>query len=264
MENNERIKIEKLFFSYDQKNIIDNLNLHVKKGEFIGIIGPNGSGKSTALKNVYRSLSPDSGSIFLDGKNIETISFKNMAKELGVVSQENYIPFDFKVKDIVAMGRSPHKKLFESDSKEDLEIIRQSLQKVGMENMADRSFKCLSGGEKQRVIIARVLAQKTEILILDEPTNHLDISHQLAIFDLVKGLGVTVLSAIHDLNIAAMYCDRIYILKDGKFIGQGSPEELLTCENIKNIYGINADIRIHPVTKKVCISYIPDSLMDNN
>lgn len=255
-----RLQVENLDFSYDENKIIENVCLHVKKGEFVGIIGPNGSGKSTILKNLYRALKPDSGAVLLDGEDLYRMNVKKSARILGVVGQENSIPFDFKVEEIVAMGRSPHKKLFDGDTKADQEIVANALKQVGMADMAKKNFQQLSGGEKQRVLIARVLAQQTDFLLLDEPTNHLDIFYQLQTFDLVKGLGVTVLSAIHDLNIAALYCDRIYVLKEGQLYNSGTPEEILTTEMIFEVYGIKADVIIHPVTQKISITYLPESL----
>jgi iron complex transport system ATP-binding protein len=255
-----RLEVDKLSYSYDEKKILNDISLNVTKGEFVGIIGPNGGGKSTILKNLYSALQPDSGTVLLDGEDLYKIKAKKAAKVLGVVGQENEVPFDFKVEEIVAMGRSPHKRLFDGDTKEDYEIVMNALKLTGMADMAKRSFSRLSGGEKQRVIIARVLAQQTDFLLLDEPTNHLDINYQLQMFDLVKGLGVTVLSAIHDLNIAALYCDRIYVLKEGNLMKAGTPEEILTPEMIFEIYGIKADVIIHPVTKKVSITYLPKSL----
>ncbi len=255
-----RLQIENMSFSYDERKIIEDISLHVKKGEFVGIIGPNGSGKSTILKNLYRALKPNSGTVMLDGENLYKMNVKKVAKTIGVVGQENHVPFDFKVEEIVAMGRSPHKKIFDGDTKVDQDIVVNALKKIGMDDKAKKSYLHLSGGEKQRVLIARVLAQQTDFLLLDEPTNHLDIHYQLQIFDLVKGLGVTVLSAIHDLNIAALYCDRIYVLKNGRLFKVGSPEEILTPELILNVYGIKTDIIIHPVTNKVSITYLPASL----
>jgi iron complex transport system ATP-binding protein len=164
------------------------------------------------------------------------------------------------VEEIVAMGRSPHKRLFEGDTKGDHDIVATALKQTGLEDKAKRKYSHLSGGEKQRVLIARVLAQQTDILLLDEPTNHLDINYQFQMFDLVKGLGVTVLSAIHDLNIAALYCDRIYVLKEGRLIKSGTPEEVLTPKLISEVYGIKTDVIIHPVTKKVSITFLPKSL----
>ncbi len=258
-----RLRVEHMTFSYnEEKKIIDDINLHVKKGELVGIIGPNGSGKSTILKNIYRVLKPDTGAVFLDNEAIYQMNVKKTATKLGVVGQENSIPFDFTVGEIVAMGRGPHKKLLEGDSEEDQQIVVNALKKVNLEHLIHQNYMHLSGGEKQRVIIARVLAQQTDFLILDEPTNHLDIHHQLQIFDLVKNLRVTVLAAIHDLNMAALYCDRIYILKDGKLVISGPPENVLTEKTISEVFGVHTDIMIHPLTKKVSITYLPESLAE--
>lgn len=255
-----RLQVENLSFSYDEKEIIEDIHLHVAQGEFVGIIGPNGSGKSTVLKNLYRTLEPNHGTVILDHEDLYKMSAKEAAKVIGVVGQENSIPFDFKVEEIVAMGRSPHKKLFDGDTMTDQEIITNALKQTGIEHMAKRDYLQLSGGEKQRVIIARVLAQQTDFLLLDEPTNHLDIRYQLQMFDLIEGLGVTVLSAIHDLNMAALYCDRIYALKEGRLFKAGTPEEILTPAVIQDVYGVKADVNIHPMTNKLSITYLPKSL----
>ncbi len=252
-----RLQTKNLTFSYGEKEAVKNVSLHVNEGEFVGLIGPNGSGKSTILKNIYRGLLPDSGTITLDGENLLTMPYKKSALKMAVVGQENEVPFDFLVEEIVAMGRSPHKKLFDIDSPHDKEIVHHALEHLGMENMAKRSYLHLSGGEKQRVLIARAIAQESDFFILDEPTNHLDISYQMQIFDFIKRLNVTVLSAIHDLNMAALYCDRIYILKDGMIVLHGTPEEILTPENIFNIYGVRSSVEKHPVTGKMSITYLP-------
>ncbi|MEH7385072.1 ABC transporter ATP-binding protein [Bacillus sp. JJ1521] len=256
-----KLQVENINFSLDEKQIIEDMNLYVSEGEFVGIIGPNGSGKSTLLKNIYRALKPDSGVVFLDGENITKMNPKTAAKKIGVVGQENVVPFDFKVEEIIAMGRSPYKGFFDGDSKQDKEIVANAIQQIGMSQMGKRNFSNLSGGEKQRVLLGRVLAQQTELLLLDEPTNHLDIQHQLQIFDLIKGLGVTVLSAIHDLNLAAIYCDRLYVVKDGRMLMAGTPEEVLRPESIYEIFGVRSDVTIHPVTKKVAITFLPGSLL---
>lgn len=255
-----RMQIENLTFSYGEKDAVDDVTLHVKKGEFVGLIGPNGSGKSTVLKNLYRALTPDSGKVTLDGENLLTMSHKKSALKLGVVGQENDVPFDFLVEEIVAMGRSPHKKLFDIDNAHDKYIVHHALEHLGMADIAKRNYLHLSGGEKQRVLIARVIAQETDFLLLDEPTNHLDISYQLQIFDFVKRLEVTVLSAIHDLNMAALYCDRIYVLKDGKVVLRGTPDEVLTAENIYDVYGVRCDVTKHPKTGKAAITFLPAGL----
>ncbi|MFS0723775.1 ABC transporter ATP-binding protein [Paenibacillus sp. 1P07SE] len=255
-----KLQVDELSFAYDENAIIQNIRLHVKTGEFAGILGPNGSGKSTVLKNIYRALRPDTGVVRLDDEDLLAMSSKKAALKMGVVGQENTVPFDFKVEDIVAMGRSPHKRLFEGDNGADREIVARALEQTGMGAKAKRDFSDLSGGEKQRVLLARVLAQQTELLLMDEPTNHLDVYYQLQMFDLIKGLGITVLSAIHDLNMAALYCDRLYVLKSGYLYATGSPEEILTPELIQDVYGIHAEVAVHPATRKLSIAYVPDSI----
>lgn len=255
-----QLKIDNMTFSYGEKETIKDISLHVNEGEFVGLIGPNGSGKSTLLKNICRALTPDAGMAVLDGENIFSMNHKRLALKMGAVGQENEVPFDFTVEEIVAMGRTPHKKLFEIDNEYDKYMTNHALEHVGMAHMAKRSYRSLSGGEKQRVVIARVIAQESEFLILDEPTNHLDISYQMQVFDFVKRLQITVLSAIHDLNMAALYCDRIYVLKAGKIVLHGTPEEVLTPENILDIYGVHCDTIVHPITGKVSITFLPEGI----
>jgi iron complex transport system ATP-binding protein len=259
-----RLEINDLQFSYADTVTIKDITLNVQKGEFIGIIGPNGCGKSTVLKNIYRALAPDAGSITLDGENIFRMRHRETALKLAVVGQENEVPFDFLVEEIVAMGRSPHKKLFDPDTAEDTRIVRHALEHLGMTDMAKRNYRNISGGEKQRTLIARVIAQESDFLILDEPTNHLDVSYQLQIFDFVKRrsaeVGVTVFAAIHDLNMAALYCDRLYVMKEGRIVFSGTPEETLTPERIFSIYGVRCDTAIHAITGKVIITYIPEKI----
>ncbi len=250
-----KLQIKDISYSYGDKNAIENISIDVKQGEFVGIIGPNGSGKSTVLKNVYRALTPSSGEILLDGKNILTMPYRKTAQKMAVVGQENDVPFDFTVEEMVAMGRSPRKKLFDIDTAEDKAMVHHALEHLGMEEMAKRSYLNLSGGEKQRVLLARAVAQECDFFVLDEPTNHLDISYQLEIFDFIKRLEITVLAAIHDLNMAALYCDRIYVLKDGKIVFSGTPEAVLTEQNIFDIYGVRSSVSKNPENGKLAISY---------
>lgn len=236
------IRTEDTTLSYGSARILKGISLETHTGEFVGIIGPNGSGKSTLLKCIYRVLKPDGGCIWLGDQELHEMKIRNSARKVAVVAQHNYYNFEFSVREVVMMGRAPHKKMLEKDGAKDFEIVDQALKTVGMYEFADRNFSTLSGGEQQRVILARALAQQTPCLILDEPTNHLDITHQLQLMELVRGLNVTVLSAIHDLNIAAMYCDRLYILKDGEIVGSGTPEELLTPETIRRVYQVESEI----------------------
>lgn len=236
------IATENIQVSFHAREILKGISVNAKDREFVGIIGPNGSGKSTLLKCIYRILKPDNGAVYLDGEELHSMSVRNSAKKLAVVAQHNYYNFDFSVREVVLMGRAPHKKTLERDNAADYKIVDEALKTVQREHFADRTFSTLSGGEQQRVILARALAQQTPALILDEPTNHLDITHQIMLMELVKNLNVTVISAIHDLNIAAAYCDKIYVLKDGKLEGYGTPQEVLTPELIRRIYQVETEI----------------------
>ena len=252
-----RLQLQNVSFSYPCGRTLHDISLHVRDGEFVGLIGPNGSGKSTLLKLIYRALRPECGEILLDGEDLLKMPFRKSALKMAVVGQENEIPFDFSVEEIVAMGRSPHKKLFDSDTEEDCRMVHHALEHLGIEDLAKRNYRHLSGGEKQRVLISRAIAQESDFLILDEPTNHLDISYQMQIFDFIKRLNVTVLSAIHDLNMAALYCDRIYVLKNGRIVLQGTPEEVLTAENIYDVYGVRSSVEKHPITGRLSITFLP-------
>lgn len=243
--------------SLGDKNIIQDISLAVAKGEFVGIIGPNGSGKSTLLRTIYRIIQPNSGTIILDGKNLKDIKLAESAKKMGVVGQFNTINFDFTVFEMVMMGRTPHKGLLGSDKPVDYEISLEAIRKVGMESHINRSFSTLSGGEKQRIILARALAQQPQLLILDEPTNHLDIKYQLQILSIVKSLGIGVLAALHDLSLAAMYCNKLYVLKDGNVITSGIPNKILTPELVRDVYEIECDIKEDPDTGYLAITYYP-------
>ena len=239
-----KITTQQLHAVLGNTEILRGIDFEANEGEFVSIIGPNGSGKSTLLRCLYRVLTPSEGAVFLDGKELSSYRVKESAQKLAVVAQHNYYNFEFSVRDVVMMGRAPHKRALDRDTAEDYQIMRQSLKAVGMQEFEERSFSTLSGGEQQRIILARALAQQTPCLILDEPTNHLDIKYQLWLMDIVKNLDCTVISAVHDLNIAAMYCDRLYAMKQGKLIAQGTPHELLTPDLIRELYEVDAEVSI--------------------
>lgn len=239
-----KITTQQLHAVLGNTEILRGIDFEANEGEFVGIIGPNGSGKSTLLRCLYRVLTPSEGAVFLNGKKLSSYRVKESAQKLAVVAQHNYYNFEFSVRDVVMMGRAPHKRALDRDTAEDYQIMRQSLKAVGMQEFEERSFSTLSGGEQQRIILARALAQQTPCLILDEPTNHLDIKYQLWLMDIVKNLDCTVISAVHDLNIAAMYCDRLYAMKQGKLIAQGTPHELLTPDLIRELYEVDAEVSI--------------------
>ncbi|MFR8048646.1 ABC transporter ATP-binding protein [Fusicatenibacter sp.] len=247
------LKVENIVYGTKQIEILHGVSLEVKKGEFVGVIGPNGSGKSTLLKNIYRMLTPKAGDIILDGKSLLKMSNRQMAERLAVVAQEGEANFDFTVGEVVQMGRYPKKRLMETANEEDKEAVKASLAMVGMEKLLERSFLSLSGGEKQRVLIARALAQETEMIILDEPTNHLDIGSQIKTLSLLKNSGKTVLTALHDLSLAARFCDRIYVLKGGNNLCDGKPAELISSELVKELYQIDAEVFLRD--EKIYIDY---------
>lgn len=244
----------KLFIG--NKEILKGLDLHLKPKEFLGIIGPNGSGKSMFLKCLYRVQKPTAGTITLNGHTLDEMSYRESAQQISVVAQHNFYSFDFSVLDVVLMGRSPHKRLFDRDNADDYAIAHRSLRTVGMDDCAERSFSSLSGGEQQRVILARALTQEAECMILDEPTNHLDIKYQLQIMDIVKRLDLTVVAAIHDLNIAALYCDRLIAIQKGRIVGAGTPRELLTEAFIHDLYEVCAKVE-EGEDGRIYIRYVP-------
>lgn len=239
-----RLSVQNIEVSIGAKQIVRGVSLHGEEKQLVGIIGPNGSGKSTLLKSVYRVLKPNAGMVYLDDIEISSLSLRETAKKLGVMSQINEFSFDFTVEKMVRMGRTPYKRMMEPDSQEDLKLVEDAMRQTGIESLRDRDYSTLSGGEKQRVLIARTLAQQTPCIILDEPTNHLDIKYQLQLMNIVRGLNRTVVAAIHDLNIAAMYCDYLYALKEGKVIGEGTPRELLTENFIRDTYEVEAKVVI--------------------
>ncbi|MBD7915984.1 ABC transporter ATP-binding protein [Clostridium sp. Sa3CUN1] len=254
------LKVKELKVTLSKKEIVKGIDLAVTNNKFIGLIGPNGSGKSTLLKAIYGVIKPSFGDVFITDKDIKSYSKKSLAKTLGVVSQFNNINFDFKVIDIVLMGRAPYKGLLEQDNKDDYDIALKALYQVGMIDFVQKSFSLLSGGEKQRVILARAIAQKPKILILDEPTNHLDIKYQLEVMSIVKNLNICVLAALHDLTLASQFCDEIYVLKDGNIVCKGTPNEVITKEMIKEVYDVDSNVYMNPLTNKLSIEYLPPAL----
>ncbi len=249
----------KLFIG--DKEILKGLDFHLRPKEFLGIIGPNGSGKSMFLKCLYRVQKPSAGKITINGQALDELSYRESALQLAVVAQHNFYSFDFSVMEVVLMGRSPHKRLLDRDNQNDYEIARHALHVVGMEDLAQRNFSSLSGGEQQRVILARALTQQAECMILDEPTNHLDIKYQLQIMDIVKGLDLTVAAAIHDLNIAALYCDRLIAIRKGRVVGLGTPRELLTEKFIYDLYEVHSKVETD-AGGGIYIRYLPRHEMD--
>jgi iron complex transport system ATP-binding protein len=230
------------------RRIVTGIDLAVGNQEFAGLVGPNGSGKSTILKAIYRVHRPSAGRVLLDGTDLLALRPREAARRVAVVAQETTSEFDFTVREMVMIGRTPHKRSFDRDTDADRSVVDQAIERVGCEQLTQRRFNTLSGGEKQLVLIARALAQEADHLILDEPTNHLDIHHQVEILEIVAGLGVTVLAALHDLSLAALFCHTIHVLSAGQVVTAGPPGAVLTPETIRRAYGADVLVIEHPDT----------------
>ncbi len=252
-----RLTVDQVAVELSGRRIVDEVSLSAEPGELVGLIGPNGSGKSTLLRSVYRMLRPTAGYVRLGDDDVWQLSARESARRTGVVVQETPSDFDFTVTEVVQMGRTPHKGMLAQDTREDGQIVVAALQRVNMLAFAERQFSTLSGGEKQRVLMARALAQQPKFLVLDEPTNHLDIHYQLEILELVKGLGITTLVTLHDLNLAAAYCGRLYLLQAGRIVAAGPPEAVLTPERLRTVFLVDAVLGRHPATGSLQLAFMP-------
>ena len=236
------VKCQDIHYSIGEKKILNGVSLKVEGGQFQTILGPNGSGKSTLLKTIYRQLKPDSGQILLDGKSLDQVSLKETAKKMAVVTQFNTLQFDCTVEEIVMLGRTPHLSFLQKESDRDHLLVQDALDKVGMSEKKTRYYSSLSGGEKQRVILARALAQEPKLLLLDEPTNHLDIKYQLEMLALVKELGINILAVLHDIQLACRFSDYIYLMKGGEIVAQGVPRDAVTPQSLQAVYDVQSRI----------------------
>ena len=240
------LEVRDLKYLYDKHIVLDGVDLKIKEGEVLGILGPNGCGKTTLLRNLNKNLSPNGGCILLNDMDMQFIQKKDVAKEIAVVPQTNEIYFSFTVRDIVAMGRMPFQRMMGGETHEDRRIIDAAMEQTGVMKFADRHINTMSGGERQRVIIARAIAQTPKIILMDEPTLHLDISMQFDALNLVYKLsrekGLTVVIVSHDLGMVARYCDRIVMLHDHKIHALGTPQEVLTPENMRAVFNVDAEL----------------------
>jgi len=251
------LKIDKLNFSYNEKSLFEDISFEIQTAENVAIIGPNGSGKSTLIKLIAGILKLQSGEIKIDQKPLEEYKRINLAKSMAYVPQNVDITFNFSVYDVVKMGRYPYSENLLVHDPDGDKIVEEAIQKMGIEDLRDRKFSEISGGEKQRAVIASALTQKADLLLLDEPTSALDFKHQQEIYTLLKHLckqeGKTVLVVTHDINLAAQFCDRIILINKGKIVRIGSPEEVLQFPIIEEIYGVKVFIDINPFTKSLYI-----------
>ncbi|MEF8772649.1 heme ABC transporter ATP-binding protein [Halodesulfurarchaeum sp.] len=244
---------------------LDSVSVDVERGEFLGVIGPNGAGKTTLLRTISGVLNPSRGSVLVDGHDVTALPSKASSRLVAVVPQQTTLAFDFDVREVVEMGRTPYRRRVSVNVADDGDIVEQALERTQIAELADRDIQEVSGGERQRVLLARALAQDTPVLLLDEPTASLDINHQIRTLELVKSLveeGKSVMAPIHDLNLAAHYCDRLLLLSDGKRTALGSPPEVLTESNLESAFGTDAVVTNNPVTGSVYVMALPDGARD--
>jgi len=251
------IEMRNATLGYGRTIVLRDLSFQVRPGEMVGLIGPNGCGKSTIIRALSRIIPPHSGKILLDGQDVTKISRLELARLLGVVPQLPILPSAFTAFEIVLMGRNPHLGLFQYEGPKEMTIAWQAMEKTGTQSLAERRISELSGGEIQGLLIARVLAQETKAILLDEPTANLDIGRQIEILGLIKNLcrqdNLAVLAALHDLNLAVQYCDRLILINNGHIHAEGTPKEVITAENIAEVYGAENCVYTHPSNGLPCV-----------
>ncbi len=254
------IDVHGLQLTYDTHPVLDETEFSVDHGDLVALLGANGAGKSTLLRCISRVLQPTGGRIILDGQELQNFNTKEVARLMAVVPQETTADFDFTVEDIVMMGRFPYLRRFKKEDQGDQEIVRRAMEMTGVSHLADRSIATLSGGEKQRVIMARAVSQQPEVLLLDEPTANLDIGYQSMLLELASRLnrekGVTVIAAIHDINLAVHHFNRFILLSGGRVLAAGRAEEVITPENIQKSYGVTASTYRHPLHGVLQVSVV--------
>jgi len=238
------------------ESLLRRIVLDAQPGEFVGLIGPNGSGKTSLLRCAFRYAKPHAGAVTLDGDDVWARPARWAAQRVAVLLQEAPEDFGLTVGEVVAMGRMPHKGALEGETQVDRALIMQALCNVGLAHASGQLFASLSGGEKQRALLARALAQRPSVLMLDEPTNHLDPRHQIELLALVRRQRITTLATIHDLNLAAAFCDRLYVIAAGEIVAFGTPQAVLTEPLLKAVYGVDALVDRHPVTGRPRVTLI--------
>ncbi|WP_129664480.1 ABC transporter ATP-binding protein [Phytoactinopolyspora endophytica] len=251
------LKVHEVSWSVKGTLIVDGVELHAPHGKITGLLGPNGSGKTTLLRAVARLSTPDRGVVHLDGDDLSGLRRRELARRLAVVEQHAGTDLDVTVLDVVLLGRTPYRSALQSDSEHDRALAMEALHLVDMVEFAGRKWGTLSGGEKQRVQLARALTQQPSLLVLDEPTNHLDVAHALSLLSLVQRAGLTTLAALHDLNLAAMYCDHLVVLRQGRVEASGRPHDVLTPKLLREVYDVDADVGTHPRTGRPLLTFHP-------
>ena len=248
------LSIENISAGYDDKLVLQEVSMKAEAGQFVGLIGPNGSGKTTLLRVISSVLAPKAGEVLLENTKLQKIPRRTLAKTMACLSQDFILDLSFTVREIILMGRSPHLSRLAKETAKDFEIAERAMSLADVLHLADRLITEISGGERQRALIAMCLAQETKVLLLDEPTSHLDIAHQLSALDLIRKLnrqaGMTVIAVFHDLNLASEYCDKLLVLNLGRVEAFGPPEQVLTSGMILKVYGAKVQISRNPASNK--------------
>lgn len=257
--------VDNLTLAYGKKPVVEQVGFAVQKGQFVAVLGPNGSGKSTLLRALCRLHMPQAGSICFAGRNLQDWRQQELAQQMAFVRQSSSAAFDFTVEELVMFGRMPYLRRFQAESEHDYAIVERYLRLTGLWEMRRRGLHSLSGGEQQRVFVSQALVQEPSILLLDEPTNHLDINHQLELLDLIAALNreqeITVIVVLHDLNLAALYAERLLVLKEGRLVADGSPSEVLQADSVQQIYGCAVSVLPHPVTERPQVLLLPQTTL---
>ncbi len=255
------LQLENITLGYGKQTILSGINLTVEQGEMLGIIGPNGSGKSTLIKGICRLLKPETGRVLIDGDDASHLSRGQLARLVSVVPQSPNLPDTFTAFEIVLMGRTPYLGRFRFEGMADFDIAWKAMGITNTQSIAERRMDEISGGQKQLLTIARALTQEPKLILLDEPTAHLDINYQIETLDFIRRLckekNLAAVAVLHDLNLAAQYCDRLALLSNGKIRAEGSPEKVITEKHIKEVYGANVCVYPHPINKLPTVFIFP-------
>lgn len=249
-----RVEFQNVSVALSGTPVVHDVSFSAPSGSVLGVLGPNGCGKSTLLRTLYRVNKPSAGMVTVDGDDVRRLSARQAALRVAVMAQETTQDFPMTAREVVMLGRAPHQRGFGADSARDNELVYQAMLDVGASSLADRYFAGLSGGEKQRVLLARALVQEAPVLVLDEPTNHLDVAFQLDLMHLVTSRGRTILAALHDMNLAAEFCDQVAVLQAGHLQAFGPPSSVLDEELIRRCFDVHSQKLEHPLTRRPLIA----------
>ncbi|WP_017612017.1 ABC transporter ATP-binding protein [Nocardiopsis salina] len=256
----ESLTAADLSWSVEGAHILAGVDVHVPTGSLTGLLGPNGSGKSTLLRGIARLGKLDGGVVHIGPDDVYRLPRRALARRLALVEQRSDTDIDLRVLDVVLLGRTPYRSVLQAESDTDMAIAMHQLERVDLAHLAHRRWRTLSGGEQQRVHLARAMAQEPSLLVLDEPTNHLDVGHALQLLAMVQHSGLTVLAALHDVNLAAAFCDRLVVLHEGRVAASGTPEQVLTAELMARVYGVEAEVALHPRTGRPHLWFHPPAV----